>query len=135
MDVLSKIQKWYRLSFIFVRLVFAFINPFHELWLDTIVIKIWKLALEAEDIKELSSELLHFAKEIEKLAAEYVRCRSFYNNALFIKYYSKFSERNSWIEYQARRGKTKGRMNFKGIYTVFFNCIVFKLTSDRVFGI
>ena len=90
MDVLSKIQKWYRLSFIFVRLVFAFINPFHELWLDTIVIKIWKLALEAEDIKELSSELLHFANEIEKLAAEYVRSENAFYKLLLKIFREKF---------------------------------------------
>ena len=65
MDVFSKVQKWIRLSCIFVRLVFAFVNPCHEFWLDPIVFEIWKLAIEGEELKELSVEMVFFEKEIE----------------------------------------------------------------------
>ena len=39
----QKVKRYYSLFKLFIRLLMAFFNPFHELWMDDKVFKVWDL--------------------------------------------------------------------------------------------
>ena len=39
----QKVKRYYSLFKLFIRLLIAFVNPFHELWMDGKVFKVWDL--------------------------------------------------------------------------------------------
>ena len=67
------VKRWAKLSYFFVRLVLAFLNPIHEFWMDLSVFQLWKLAREGEDLKLIIGEFRESGKEMELAFAELVR--------------------------------------------------------------
>ena len=67
-----KVKRWFMLFLLFVRLILAFFNPIHQLFLDTTVYKIWKMAVHLEKAIDDASVIFIYQKRIDELLAEFV---------------------------------------------------------------
>ena len=77
MVVIRHIKRWFRLLVFFVRLAFAFLNPFHEFWLDSIVFHLWELAYLGEQLKEDAIEMSKYTNQLKELINKMVRVKHY----------------------------------------------------------
>jgi len=66
----QKVKRYYSLFKLFFRLLLAFINPFHELWMDDKVFKVWDLALKSEEAIQKAAIIQIYMKNIDELISE-----------------------------------------------------------------
>ena len=75
MVVIRHIQRWFRLLVFGVRLLFAFLNPFHEFWMDSMTFHLWELAYEGEQLIEAANEISKNTIKLKELNAKVVRVK------------------------------------------------------------
>ena len=75
MVVIQHIKQWFRLLVLGVRLLFAFLNPFHEFWMDSITFHLWEFAYDGEKLIEAANEISKNTIKLKELNDKVVRVK------------------------------------------------------------
>ena len=75
MVVIRHIKRWFRLLVLGIRLLFAFLNPFHEFWMDSIAFRLWEFAYLGEQLREGAIEISQYTNQLKELNDKAVRVK------------------------------------------------------------